>query len=71
MKVPTLKIRVAEVVQVREGTAPCAVNRPALSPYFQPQYVFTMANDEREWAPVQSRAPSVLIGFDLFEAATG
>lgn len=68
MEAPTLEIRVEDVVVVHEGS-PVRTRRakPVKAP-FQPEFRFTMPTEDQTWAPARSRAPSVLIDFDLFEA---
>ena len=64
MEAETLTICVMELVEVREGTAPDAVTFPHASPYFKPEFRFTI-NKDTDWAPTRSRAPSVTIDFDF------
>ena len=65
---PTLTIYVCDTVAVCEGTALRAVVIPQQSPYIVPEFTFKMDKDA-EWAPSQSRAPSITIDFDFVEAA--
>lgn len=66
MEAETLEICVMDEVAFGDTfTALPAVDMR--SPFFQPGFKFTMGNDA-EWAPAQSRAPSVTIEFDLFES---
>lgn len=70
MESPTLNISVCDTVSVQEGTRRLARGVAVSSPYFRPQITMTMDKDVA-WAPARSRAPSVTIEMDFFEAATG
>ena len=68
MEAPTLKVRVMDEVKVLERAPRRRAKPRAQRAYFQPEFVFTMPKDTK-WAPARSRAPSVLIDFELGEAA--
>ena len=67
MEKSVLEVKVTDQVQVRDFTAPGAVEYPTPSPFYQPEFVFSM--EEGEGMPGSPRGPTVTIDFGLFEAA--
>lgn len=64
MEPTVLKIQVCDVVEVRDAPRKRTRRGEVQSPYFRPEFKFTMDKDV-EWAPARSRAPSVVIDFDM------
>lgn len=67
MESATLKVCVMDEVRILERASKHRARPRAQRAYFQPEFVFTMPVDTK-WAPARSRAPSVMIDFELVEA---
>jgi hypothetical protein len=61
---PTLEIYVMDTVSFGDSFSMSSTE--VSSPYFQPEFRFTIDKDV-SWAPARSRAPSVKITFELSE----